>query len=347
MSHMIAIASGKGGVGKTFVTATLSIALARQGFHVLAVDADMGLRNLDLLFGLQDDVLYDLGDVMKKRCQPGDAILSVTENLDFLAASQKHTWEKIDASTYQYMVENIGKPYDYVLVDCPPGRGNAYKNAVAIVDRIFFVVEPTWSSMRDTARLMQFCNKHKRFNYDVLFNNFYRRDPGYVGIDEMLAVLNPEQIAGILPHDPIVHEGAQKGTLVSVPATAPVFQALDATVAYIKDGTAIPVADLLPLLPDQEVRSSASPAAAEEAAPTAPSASGDLGRMKALAAAELQKAAAIWAGTVDGAEPVAADTDDAGDGAAEASPEPPAPPQRNISLRQRKQQSLAWRLYRR
>lgn len=350
MSHMIAIASGKGGVGKTFVTATLAIALARQGFRVLAVDADMGLRNLDLLFGLQDDVFYDVGDVMKKRCQPGDAILAVRENLDFMAASQKHTWEKIDASTYQYMVETIGKPYDYVLVDCPPGRGNAYKNAVAIVDRIFFVVEPTWSSMRDTARLMQFCNKHKRFNYDVVFNNFYRCDPGYVAIDEMLAVLNPEQIAGILPHDPIVHEAAQKGELPTVSPAVPLFQALAATVAYLKEGRSIPVQELLPLLPDQEVRSPAGAftedAAAAEPAPTT-AGNGDLGRMKALAAAELQKAAAIWNGTAEPVETASAARDAATADTAAPVATQPAQPDRNISLRQRKQQSLAWRLYRR
>ena len=173
MSTIIAIASGKGGVGKTLVTASLAIALQRRGHSVLAVDADMGLRNLDLMFGMQDDVLYDIGDVIKGRCRAGEAVMTVADQLDFLAASQKHTWEKIDAPTYHYIVETLSKDHDYTLIDCPPGRGRAYKDATAIADRIFFVVEPTWSSMRDAARVMQFCNKRKRFNYDVLFNNFY------------------------------------------------------------------------------------------------------------------------------------------------------------------------------
>ena len=73
MSTIIAIASGKGGVGKTLVTASLAIALQRRGHSVLAVDADMGLRNLDLMFGMQDDVLYDIGDVIKGRCRAGEA----------------------------------------------------------------------------------------------------------------------------------------------------------------------------------------------------------------------------------------------------------------------------------
>ena len=344
MSHFIAIASGKGGVGKTFVTATLSVALARKGFRVLAVDADMGLRNLDLLFGLQDEVLYDMGDVMKDHCPPAEAVLPVRENLDFLAASQKHTWEKIDASTYQYIVETLGKDYDYVLIDCPPGRGRAYKNAVAIVDQIYFVVEPTWSSMRDTARLMQFCNKHKRFNYDVLFNNFYRHDPGYVSIQEMLEVLNPEHVAGILPHDPIAQESALKGTIAHTSAETPIFQALNATVAYLTERTSIPVDTLVALLPEQEIRS-ASPvsegaALPAEETPREEQQQGELGRMKALAAAELQKAAAIWAGTAT-AEPDDSDDDE------EEAVVPLPKPEPTLSLRQRKEQSIAWRLHRR
>lgn len=338
MSTIIAIASGKGGVGKTFVTATLSLALQRQGYHVLAVDADMGLRNLDLLFGMQDEVLYDIGDVMKKRCKPEEAVLHVTDGLDFMAASQKHTWEKIDAPTYQYIVETLAKPYDFTIVDCPPGRGRAYKNAVSIVDRIFFVVEPTWSSMRDTARLMQFCNKHKRFNYDILFNNFYRKDPGYVAVEEMMQLLNPEHVAGVLPHDPTVHEASQRGTLIDVAPTEPLFQALAKTVDYIKDGTSPDIPSLVPLLPEREALLGLEPTATPEPPEEATEELGNLGKMKAMAAAELEKAAAIWNGTV---APPAADDDDLVED--ELSPVVPA----RLSLRSRKQQSMAWRHYRR
>lgn len=94
MSHIIAIASGKGGVGKTLLTATLAVALARRNRSVLAVDADMGLRNLDLLFGSQDDVLFDIFDVMKKRCKASEAIIPLEEGIDFLAASQKRRGKK-------------------------------------------------------------------------------------------------------------------------------------------------------------------------------------------------------------------------------------------------------------
>ncbi|MCI1821559.1 MAG: AAA family ATPase [Megasphaera sp.] len=250
MSAIISIASGKGGVGKTLVTSTLAISLQRHGYSVLAVDADMGLRNLDLMFGVQDEILYDAVDIIKQRCLPNNAILAVSPGLDFLAASQKHTWEKIDASSYQYVLEDLAEHYDYVLLDCPPGRGQAYKKAVAIADYIFFVVEPTWTSMRDTSRVMQFCDKHKKFNYAILLNNFYQPSDAFVSVRTMLDMLDPEHLAGILPHSDVIQRAAQQGTLVAVPESNPFFKSLERTLVYIKKGTELPISDLEALLPN-------------------------------------------------------------------------------------------------
>lgn len=330
MSTIIAIASGKGGVGKTLVTASLAIALQRRGHTVLAVDADMGLRNLDLMFGMQDDVLYDIGDVIKERCRIAEAVLSIADGLDFLAASQKHTWEKVDAPTYHYVVESLAKEYDYVIIDCPPGRGRAYKEATAIADRIFFVVEPTWSSMRDAARVMQFCNKHKRFNYDVLFNNFYDCVPGYVPIQDMLQILNPETVAGILPHDPVIHRAAQDGCLLHV-GDSPFMAAMEQTAAYAEGGGLPDLDAMAARLPSAEERQLSDdtlsrPHEEEKEA---------LGHMKALAAAELQKAAAMLGGNES--NPIHGDSNiSAGRHIA-----------KGLSLRQRRDQSMAWRRYRR
>ena len=249
MSTIISIASGKGGVGKTLVTSTLAISLQRHGYSVLAVDADMGLRNLDLMFGVQDEILYDAVDIIKQRCLPNNAILAVSPGLDFLAASQKHTWEKIDASSYQYVLEDLAEHYDYVLLDCPPGRGQAYKKAVAIADYIFFVVEPTWTSMRDTSRVMQFCDKHKKFNYAILLNNFYQPSDTFVSVRTMLNMLDPEHLAGILPHSDVIQGAAQQGALLSVPESEPFFTSLHYTLDYIKKGTELPISELEALLP--------------------------------------------------------------------------------------------------
>ena len=341
MATIIAVASGKGGVGKTLITASLAVSLQRHGHRVLAVDADMGLRNLDLMFGMQDDVLYDVGDVMKGNCSTQEALLHVTDQLDFLAASQKHTWEKIDAPSYQYIVEKVSQKYEYVLLDCPPGRGRAFKDAVAIADTMFFVIEPTWSSMRDAARVMQFCNKHKRFHYDVLFNNFYGSDPGYVSVQEMLQILNPETIAGILPHDAVVHAAAQQGSLISCQDT-PFYDAMEQTVEYIETGKAVDVDVLTALLPiaEQLVKSNQPTEKTAAAAETPPA----LGQMKALAAAELQKAAAVMTKMTNEDTPSSPESDT--ESTSKERPEPAVSMPR-ISVRQRRQQSMAWRHYRR
>lgn len=341
MATIIAVASGKGGVGKTLITAALAISLQRHGHRVLAVDADMGLRNLDLMFGMQDDVLYDVGDVMKENCSTAEALLHVTPRLDFLAASQKHTWEKIDAPSYHYVVEKLARHYEYVLIDCPPGRGRAFKDAVAIADTMFFVIEPTWSSMRDAARVMQFCNKHKRFQYDVLFNNFYDKDPGYVSVQEMMQILHPETMAGILPHDAAIHAAAQQGSLVSCEDT-PFYQAMEQTIAYIEERKEVDTEALLALLPTAEnltATKKLAPQPAEDAEDVPA-----LGSMKALAAAELQKAAAILNQTASPADIAPA--------ASESQPISSETPKRTaelpqISVRQRRQQSMAWRHYHR
>lgn len=252
MATIISIASGKGGVGKTLITASLAVAFHRRGHSVLAIDADMGLRNLDLVFGVQNEVLYDIGDIIKDRCRPSEAIISLAPGLDFLAASQKHTWEKIDTTTYQFIVETLAHDYDYIFIDCPPGRDRAYKDAVSIADRLIFIVEPTWSSMRDTGRVMQFCNKHKRFNYDVLFNNFYGHDPAYVSVDQMIQLLDPEGIAGILPHDRDIQEAVQLGTILHASQDIPFFQALGQTVTYLETGQDVDIEALKALLPGED-----------------------------------------------------------------------------------------------
>ena len=154
MSQLIAIASGKGGVGKTLITAALAVLLQRRGHRVLAADADMGLRNLDLLFGLDGAIHYDASQAARGKCLPGQALLTVVPGLDFLPASQKRTWERVDIPSYQYVLESLSASYDYTLIDCPPGRDGAYKAATALADDILFVVGPSPSSLRDVSRLM-------------------------------------------------------------------------------------------------------------------------------------------------------------------------------------------------
>lgn len=354
MSYIIAVASGKGGVGKTLVTATLAVSLAKKGYSVLAADADMGLRDLDLLFGVQDEVLYDAVDVMKQRCTAEEAIIPVMPQLDFLAASQKHTWEKVDAPTFQYTLESLAPDYDYILIDCPPGRGRAYKDAVAIADEILFVVEPSWSSIRDASRVMQFCNKHKQFHYAALLNNFYDSADGFVPVKEALESLPAEHVAGVLPHDSTVNRLAQEGYIVHLDEKIPFYQAMEQTIAYLTGHVPVSIPDLVKFLPleeqpahvskgTEEKRTCETNAAADEAIPA--------GAME-----ELVKAAAhVIPGSMETTDEPEAIVQEQADAMAEnvgSSTEPGSDSQSvsslmRVSLKQRRNQSRMWRQYRR
>ena len=333
MSQIIAIASGKGGVGKTLVRASLAVTLARRGYTVLAADADMGLRNLDLLFGVQDEVLYDAVDIMKRRCSAAEAVIPLSPHLDFLAASQKHTWEKVDAPGFQYTLDTLSRTYDYILIDCPPGRGNAYKDAVAIADMVFFVVEPTWSSLRDTGRVMQFCNKHKQFNYAVVFNNFYASRPGYVSPDDAAATLNAEHVAGLLPHDDLIHAAGQDGEIMHVSGVNPFFQALSLMCDALIEGKPFAWDEAMTLLPSAgtaAMDADESVSKTDEPALTLP----------AAAIEELRQAAAILS-------PESKTTAEIEVANAQAEPQAALPLVPRLSVRQRRDQSRAWRSYRR
>ncbi len=251
MSHILAVASGKGGVGKTLTTAALATLLNRKGYRVLAVDADMGLRNLDLPFGVQNEVLYDVVDIMKKRCIAEEAILSLAPGLDFLAASQKKTWEKVDTPLFRKILEGLSSSYDYILIDCPPGRGLAYRSAVSAVNDILFVVEPTWSSIRDSDRIIQYCHKHHFFRYAGIFNNFYTNTTGYISPDKAQETLAFERVAGLLPHSERVNRLYLEGNILSMKDDAPYVLAMEYTLSWIIHNERVPFDKIKQtLLPD-------------------------------------------------------------------------------------------------
>jgi septum site-determining protein MinD len=156
MSECIVVTSGKGGVGKTTCSANLGVALAMQGVTVAVVDADIGLRNLDVILGLENRIVYDLVHVIEGECRLKQALIrdKRAEGLYLLPAAQ--TRDK-NAVTPQQMRELVGKlkdEFDYVLVDCPAGIEQGFKNAVAGADRAIIVTTPEVSAIRDADRII-------------------------------------------------------------------------------------------------------------------------------------------------------------------------------------------------
>src|SRR5688572_1913241 len=156
MGRAIVITSGKGGVGKTTTTSNLGAALAQLGKSVVLIDADIGLRNLDVVMGLENRIVFHIVDVVKGKCPAAKALIKDRrlENLWLLPASQ--TDDK-DAVTPDDMVRVVGElkgQHDFVLIDCPAGIEQGFKNAIAAADEAVVVATPEVSSIRDADRVV-------------------------------------------------------------------------------------------------------------------------------------------------------------------------------------------------
>ena len=154
--NVIVITSGKGGVGKTTATASIGAALAVKGNKVAVVDMDIGLRNLDVVMGLENRIVFNVVDAVKGRCKPSQAAIKDRriDNLFLIPASQSDTKNAMAAEEVRTFIEEIRPDYDYILVDCPAGIEQGFQNAVAAADEAVVVCTPEVSSIRDADRII-------------------------------------------------------------------------------------------------------------------------------------------------------------------------------------------------
>ena len=155
MGKIVVIASGKGGVGKTTVTANISIALSSMGKNVVAVDTDLGLRNLDLALGLENSVIYDIVDAALENCRIREAVIKDEKynKLAFMPASQFKDDITVEFEKYKKVFYELKEKYDYVLIDCPAGIGDMVKQLIKISDMAVIVANPDPYSLRDADKL--------------------------------------------------------------------------------------------------------------------------------------------------------------------------------------------------
>ncbi|MBF0352747.1 MAG: septum site-determining protein MinD [SAR324 cluster bacterium] len=163
MGESIVITSGKGGVGKTTTTANLSTALSSFGKSVVAIDGDIGLRNLDIIMGLENRIVYNLVDVAKKRCSIRQALIrdKRNKNLFLLPSSQVHDKNAVNEDEMREICSELKKEFNYVLIDCPAGIEQGFKNAIAGADRAIVVTTPEVSSVRDADRVIGLLQHHQ------------------------------------------------------------------------------------------------------------------------------------------------------------------------------------------
>jgi len=156
MSEVIVVTSGKGGVGKTTTSANLSVGLALEGKKVAVLDADIGLRNLDVVMGLENRIVYDIVDVVEGRCKIKKALIKDKryKGLYLLPAAQTRDKNAVTEEQMKKLVDSLKADFDFVLIDCPAGIEQGFKNAIAGADRAIVVTTPEVSALRDADRII-------------------------------------------------------------------------------------------------------------------------------------------------------------------------------------------------
>ena len=163
MSEVIVITSGKGGVGKTTTTANIGAALALSGKKVVMIDTDIGLRNLDVIMGVENRIVYDLVDVVENRCTYSKALVRDKrfDGLFLLPAAQSKDKSAVTTTQMKHLVRQMEDSFDYILIDCPAGIEQGFENAVAAAKKASVVAMPEVSSVRDADRIIGLLEKHE------------------------------------------------------------------------------------------------------------------------------------------------------------------------------------------
>ena len=216
MSEVIVITSGKGGVGKTTTSANIGCGLALTGKKVALVDADIGLRNLDVVMGLENRIVYDLVDVVEGNCRLKQALIKDKRynGLFLLPAAQTRDKDAVSPEQMQKLCESLKEEeFDYIIIDCPAGIEQGFKNAIAGADRAIVITTPEVSAVRDADRIIGLLEA-SGLNDPTLVLNRLRVDMvkrgDMMSIDDVTEILAIE-ILGVVPDDESIVVATNKG----------------------------------------------------------------------------------------------------------------------------------------
>lgn len=172
MSEVIVVTSGKGGVGKTTTVANIGTGLALEGKKVVLVDTDIGLRNLDVVMGLENRIVYDLVDVIEGKCKLKQALVKDKrfDGLYLLPAAQTKDKTAVTPEQMKALMDDLREEFDYVIVDCPAGIEQGFKNAIAGADRAIVVTTPEMSAVRDADRIIGLLEANEINDLQLIIN---------------------------------------------------------------------------------------------------------------------------------------------------------------------------------
>jgi septum site-determining protein MinD len=220
-ARVITITSGKGGVGKTTATANLGVALALLGQRVVTVDADIGLRNLDVLMGLENRVVYDIVNVVEGVCRLRQALVKdkrLSESLYLLPAAQTRDKSAVSPEDMVQVCEQMRSDYDFVLIDSPAGIERGFRNAIAPADEVLIITTPEVSAVRDADRIIGLIEAEEKGPGRLIIN---RIKPEMVKRGDMLDTEDVIEILaidliGIVPEDEAIIISTNKGVPVAL-----------------------------------------------------------------------------------------------------------------------------------
>ncbi len=218
-AKVITITSGKGGVGKTTTTANLAVALGRNGQKVVCIDGDIGLRNLDVVLGLENRIVYDIVDVIEGRCRLKQAMIRDKRlpDLHLIPAAQTRDKNAVSPSDMVRLCDDLREEADWILIDCPAGIERGFRNAIAPADLVLVVTNPEVSAVRDADRIIGLVESEEKGPARLIIN---RLNPTLVHKGDMLTMedvieLLAIELIGIVPEDENVVISTNRGQPVA------------------------------------------------------------------------------------------------------------------------------------
>lgn len=214
-ARVVTVTSGKGGVGKTTAAANIGVALASAGQRVVCIDADIGLRNLDVVMGLENRIVYDLVDVVEGRCKLRQAMIRDKRlpDLHLIPAAQTRDKTAVSPKDMKRLADEIRPDFDWVVIDSPAGIERGFRNAIAPADLVLIITNPEVSAVRDADRIIGLVEAEEKGPPQLIINRVKPemvRRGDMLSTEDVLEVL-AIQLIGVVPEDELVLVSSNQG----------------------------------------------------------------------------------------------------------------------------------------